>query len=155
MQSAKLDGSNINCTFAKGSNAIGCKTVLTCNISVAGSTEVFNTSRQIMREKPTQNYATGTIISGQKSNCLTYDLFVYDIVLNYSAGFTPAKTITNFTIVFESSSPAILTSTPIPSPSSNITERIWKGNFLLAYAKYFNYFNICMYIHKKCSLLYL
>ena len=116
----ELNNSYITCAFVEGSDALGCETVSTCNTSVSGKAVTSKVTAQIKLD-PNLSYATGGIVSVEISDCLTYNIYVYEVLPDGSTGANAVKTFSNITIVPRPLPTSNYDELPTPSQSSSTT----------------------------------
>ena len=115
----------ITCSFANGSDASGCEAVLTCTEHVLGKLQPSEVKCLIAKSAQNLNYATGNFPCSEISDCLTYDLSVYDVFADGSTGKKAVITKSNILVRGSSlSAPDFLTSSQnvksVPSPSNSV-----------------------------------
>ena len=118
LQSVDLNSNYITCTFAKGSNATGCRTVSTCNASVPGKTIASKVSSLIELD-PSLSYTTGKVAGVEISDCLMYDVSVYEVIPDSSMGTSAVKVFNNITFLPGSLPTSNCDRMPTPSPSNS------------------------------------
>ena len=120
LQSVKLNNTYVTCTFAEGSDAKGCETVLTCNTSIFGKAKIQPLT-SLIELNPNLGYATGSIVFDQMSDCVTYDVLVYEVLSDGSVGASAVNVFSNITILPHSLPTSTYDGLPTPSRSFSST----------------------------------